>query len=74
MSRFVFFLFFSVLVSLVDSKLEPYHVLGVHRRADAQEIKKAYKKMAREWHPDKNKAEDAEERFIEITKGRKIKY
>ena len=50
-------------------KFEPYKILEVHRRADTSEIKKAYKKLAREWHPDKNKSPGAEERFIEITKG-----
>ena len=49
-------------------RFEPYKVLGVHRRATAQEIRKAYKAMAREWHPDKNSDPGAEERFIEITK------
>lgn len=34
----------------------------------SQEIRKAYKRLAKEWHPDKNKAEGAEARFIEITR------
>merc|ERR1711953_1652626 len=43
-----------------------YEVLGLPRTAGAEQIKKAYRKLALKFHPDKNKAEDAEERFKEI--------
>ena len=45
---------------------DPYSVLGVSRSADQAEIRKAFKKLARTWHPDVNKAPGAEERFKEI--------
>ncbi len=43
-----------------------YEVLGVPATATAQEIKKAYQKLAKQWHPDVNKAEEAESRFKEV--------
>ncbi|HEU5109008.1 MAG TPA: DnaJ domain-containing protein, partial [Micromonosporaceae bacterium] len=43
-----------------------YEVLGVPRTADQAEIQRAYRKLARTYHPDVNKDPGAEERFKEI--------
>lgn len=45
-----------------------YEILGVPRNADSDEIKKAYRKLARKWHPDINPGNpEAEKRFKEIS-------
>jgi len=43
-----------------------YEVLGVEREADPAEIKRAYKRLARKYHPDVSTERDAEERFKEV--------
>jgi molecular chaperone DnaJ len=49
-----------------------YDVLGVARTASKDEIKSAYRKLAREWHPDINKSSQAEERFKEINQAYEV--
>ena len=55
------------------SKRDYYDVLGVSRGADADEIKKAYRKMAIKYHPDKNQGDkQAEENFKEAAEAYEV--
>ncbi len=51
-----------------EQERDYYEVLGVARDADAKAIKQAYHRLAMKWHPDRNPAPEAEERFKEIAK------
>ena len=49
-----------------------YEVLGVERTASADDVQKAYRKLARKYHPDINKSKGAEDRFKEINEANEV--
>lgn len=49
-----------------------YEILGVSRDTDKEEIKRAYRRLARKYHPDVNKEPGAEERFKEINRAYEV--
>lgn len=56
----------------MSSKRDYYDVLGVPRDADADTIKRAFRRLAKQYHPDANKATDAEARFKEINEAYEV--
>src|SRR5438034_5211052 len=49
-----------------------YKILGVERNASDEDIKRAYRKLARKYHPDVSKEENAEEKFKEMAEAYEI--
>ena len=55
------------------AKRDYYEVLGVPRGASVEDIKKAYRKLAMQWHPDRNPDnKDAEAKFKEATEAYEV--
>jgi len=54
-------------VSTSSEKRDYYEILGVPKNADKDQIKNSYRKLALQYHPDRNKAPEAEEKFKEIS-------
>lgn len=62
-----------ILVDYVHSATKDYYsILGVKKTASDREIKKAFRKLAVQYHPDKNKDPDAEKKFVEIAKAYEV--
>ncbi|MCE7885375.1 MAG: hypothetical protein DYH08_16220, partial [Actinobacteria bacterium ATB1] len=49
-----------------------YEVLGIPRNADQKAIQRAYRKLARQLHPDMNRDPDAEERFKKVNEANEV--
>jgi DnaJ family protein C protein 16 len=65
-SFLIYFLLCFDNLSANDGNFDPYKTLGLSRTASDQEIRKAYKKLAKHWHPDKNSEPNAHDQFTKI--------
>ena len=54
------------------NKRDYYEILGISKNANDEQIKSAFRKKALEFHPDRNKAENAEQKFKEINEAYQI--
>lgn len=54
------------------AKRDYYEVLGVGRDADEQEVKRAYRRLAKKYHPDVNKSPDSEDKFKELSEAYEV--
>ena len=68
------YLYFTLAVSFLKdiahaASKDYYKILGVDRTASERNIKKAFRKLAVKYHPDKNKSPDAEKKFRDIAEG-----
>jgi len=52
----------------LGERFRPYDILEIKRGATQQEVKKAYRRLVKDYHPDKNKSPDAQEKFVKLTK------
>jgi molecular chaperone DnaJ len=57
---------------MTTQKRDYYEILGVSRNASDDDLKKAFRKLAFEFHPDRNKDKDAEEKFKEINEAYQV--
>ncbi|MDO8551540.1 MAG: DnaJ C-terminal domain-containing protein [bacterium] len=56
----------------MPNKKDFYDVLGVNKSSSPEEIKRAYRKQALEWHPDRNKSDAATQKFKEINEAYEV--
>lgn len=67
MQSLQFLLFFASYVAIIFAGKDYYKILSVSKSASAADIKRAYRKLSLKYHPDKNSAPDAAEKFAEIS-------
>ncbi|CAE6510106.1 unnamed protein product [Rhizoctonia solani] len=69
---FTLFSIFCALVAVVAASADYYKVLDVDRRANDATIKKAYKKLSKKYHPDKNPTPEAKDKFVDISRAYEV--
>ena len=72
--RISFGVFICIIVTRLSSVLSEdlYKLLGVTKNADNRDIRKAFKKLALIYHPDKNNEDDAHDKFLKLNRAYEI--
>lgn len=66
------YLYVTYVVTAVTAAKDYYKILGISRKATDREIKKAFRKLAVKYHPDKNKSHEAEIKFRDIAEAHEV--
>jgi DnaJ-related protein SCJ1 len=70
LANVVTILLWIALALLVVCDVDYYKVLGVDRQASEKDIKRQYRKLSKQWHPDKNQGDEtAHNKFVQISEG-----
>lgn len=70
----IYFAFYLCSLSAHESNFNPYTALGLSRTASDKEIRQAYKKLAKHWHPDKNSEPNAHDQFTKINAAYEVNH
>jgi molecular chaperone DnaJ len=54
------------------TKRDYYEILGISKQATQDEVKRSFRRLAMQYHPDRNKAPDAEQKFKEINEAYEV--
>src|SRR5579883_2858429 len=57
---------------MAANKRDYYEVLGISRNATEDEVKRAFRRLAKQYHPDANKEQGAEARFVEVNEAYEV--
>ena len=67
---FLALLILAALATIVVCEVDYYKVLGVDRQASDKDIKRQYRKLSKQWHPDKNRGDEtAHDKFVQVSEG-----